>query len=186
MNDVRQTELWVEGFVKAAAEKGVPESDMPQLLKVAERQMLRAGSPEQFDKAFNEALEKAGVVGWAGGRGFWGRLGSVAALPYRLARGALSPEYREQRRLKLDKYDKAKAQRISGMQQERKLLNMSPAERKAYDAAQDDKAFENRFAKEEKRLERQSRMRELRDQHRPQRARRYGGARPYGYHSLYN
>ena len=63
MNDTKQAESWVEGFVKAAEAQGVPREKLPQLLKIAERRALEARFPEQFEIGYKEAMEKSAIVG---------------------------------------------------------------------------------------------------------------------------
>jgi hypothetical protein len=63
MEDLRQAENWVEGFVKAAEAHGVPQEEVPRLLKIAHRRMLQAKHPEQFEAGYKEAMEKKGLLG---------------------------------------------------------------------------------------------------------------------------
>ena len=63
MNDTKQAESWVEGFVKAAEAQGISREQLPQLLKIAERRALEARFPEQFETGYKEAMEKSAVIG---------------------------------------------------------------------------------------------------------------------------
>ena len=85
MNQKLQTQ-WVEGFVKAAAEAGIdgPE-DIQALLKATERlAILNDKTAEAYEKAYNEAMEKAGMDKSAAP---WGKMLSMGKkiLPYATA-----------------------------------------------------------------------------------------------------
>ena len=104
MNDIRQAENWVEGFVKAAEAHGVPEDKVTHLLKVARQLMSYAESPEKFEQGYKEAMANAGVpasemekqgIAWAAALPWLLKSLGVGAIGYGLHRGAraLSPSY---------------------------------------------------------------------------------------------
>lgn len=64
MDEMERAKVWLEGFIKVAADRGITEpEDIKVLLRAVQRQKLAAAHPQQYAEGVKEAMEKAGISG---------------------------------------------------------------------------------------------------------------------------
>lgn len=63
MDEMERAKVWLDGFIKAAADRRITEpEDIKMLLRAVQRQKLADAHPHQYAEGVKEAMEKAGYL----------------------------------------------------------------------------------------------------------------------------
>lgn len=172
-------QMWLEGFTKAANAAGVTSAeDVAELMQRTRQLELYKSQPEKYAEAYDAVMAKSAGIAGLLGKGLMlgaGALGLGAA--YRSGRSMIDPVYADQ--LSLDKdtkqYDMqsrraAIAAQRRQMQEDARLLTMSPAQRKMHERQQRIASQNDQLTDFEDRAQHNQRMREMMKMYAPPQA----------------